>query len=626
MFTDMAGSTALAQSNEAEALRLRAEQEGLLRPLFGAHQGREIKSMGDGFLVEFDSALRATQCALEIQRRLRERNVDRGSTPILLRIGIHLGDVEQAGGDIFGDAVNIASRIQSIAEPGGICVSNAVREQVWNKISDRLEKLPPTTLKGLRVPIDIFRVAPPAAEGDPIEPTGIAVLPFANISPDPRDGYFADGLTEELISVLSQLPGLRVIARTSVMQYRSTEKPVSQIGTELGVSSVLEGSVRKAGNQLRITAQLIDTRSQGHLWSSSYDRELDNVFALQSEMAKHVAEALEIRLLAPERNRLDNRRLPRPESYLEYLQGRASMHNVTEAAMRAAVKHFERAIELDERNAAAHAGLADIHRLMGGTYRHLPKPEWEATSRRHAARAIELDPDLAEAHASLGLILWDDFEYPAASVEFELALSLNPSFAWARMLYADFLADEGRVEESLREFALAEQLDPLSALILGEEVSMLILAQRFEEAEAKLEKLGRLDSSGPGYHSGRYFLCFARGDPEGAFKEFELAVKQFPGDPTAVAARARHLAWVGSKDRARELLGPLELLPEPRRPDGAIASVYAMLGDLDACFRWLELAADAKDLGIRYWRTGAQFAHVRADPRFQLLLKKIHLA
>ena len=214
--------------------------------------------------------------------------------------------------------------------------------------------------------------------------------------------------------MLSQLRGLRVIARTSVMPYRAPSKGVTQIGAELGVSWVLEGSVRKAGNRLRITAQLIDVASQGHVWANSYDRELDDVFALQSEMAKQVAEALKLKLLSRDEARLDQRSPPRPESYLEYLQGRTSLRGFTETEMRAAKEHFERAIALDGRNAAAHAGLADLHRLLGSMYRHVPVTEWEALSRQHASRAIELDPNLAEAHASLGLILWDDYDFASA--------------------------------------------------------------------------------------------------------------------------------------------------------------------------------------------------------------------
>lgn len=239
MFTDTVGYTASTQANEGRTLDLLRQQVELVRPLLAVHQGREVKSTGDGFLVAFDSALKATQCAVSIQRRIHERNMEGGLAPIRIRIGIHLGDVVQSGTDILGDAVNIAARIESIAEPGGISVSGAVHEQIRNKIPEQLEKLAPTALKGLQVPMEIYRIVLPWTVPDTSPasavPTGLAVLPFSNISPDPKDEYFADGLTEELISVLSQLRDLRVIARTSVMPYKATSKGVSQIGAELGV-------------------------------------------------------------------------------------------------------------------------------------------------------------------------------------------------------------------------------------------------------------------------------------------------------------------------------------------------------------------------------------------------------
>jgi len=630
MFTDMVGSTTLAQSDEAEALRLQDEQERLVRPLFAAHQGREIKSMGDGFLAEFDSALRAVQCAIAIQERLHERNSQPGRSPLRLRIGIHLGDVEVRGPDIFGDSVNVASRIEPIAEPEGICVTEPVFGQVRNKIPNRLEKLAPRVLKNVRYPFDIYRVvmpwqgeSPPSADRGP---RGLAVLPFANISPDPNDAYFAEGLTEELITVLSQVGELRVIARTSVTPYRSTTKGVSQIGEELGVSSILEGSVRKAGNRLRITVQLIDTVSQGHVWAHTYDRELDDIFALQSEIAKQVAECLKVNLLAREEARLDRRALPRPDSYLEYLQGRTRMHDFSEAGMRAAKEHFERAIQLDDRNAAAHAGLADVSRFLGGIYRHLPKPEWEAVSREHAARAISLDPDLAEAHASLALILWDDYEYPEAEREFEQALSLNPSLAWARTFYADLLVDQERSEEALREFALAEELDPLSAVTFGEEIQVLIILRRLDMAASRLEKLGRVENFGLLYHSCRFFLYLTSGDMEQSLQEIDALNKLLPGRPEVVTGYAIYHAMAGNEARARELLRPMEALPEPIRPDSQIAAVYARLGDLEACFHWLDVAVEWKRMPPRFWRLDPSLARVRGDPRFQILLKEMNLA
>jgi adenylate cyclase len=629
MFTDTVGYTASTQTDEAQTLELLRRQQELIRPLLKAHQGREIKSTGDGFLVEFDSALKATQCAVDIQRRIFERNAEGTLTPIKIRIGIHLGDVVQSGTDILGDAVNIAARIEPTAEPGGISVSGAVREQVWNKIPDKLEKLPPTSLKGLQLSMEIYRVVLPwSIHEKPSQgaaPAGLAVLPFSNISPDPKDEYFADGLTEEMISVLSQLKGLRVIARTSVTPYKATSKGVTQIGTELGVSSVLEGSVRKAGNRLRITVQLIDVISQGHLWAATYDRELDDVFALQTEMAKQVAEALKVKLLAPEADRLERRLPPRPESYLEYLQGRTSLHGIGEADMRAALGHFERAIQLDEGNAAAHAGLADSHRLLGGLYHHLPKEQWEELSRNHARRAIELDPNLAEAHASLATILWDDWEFAAAEKEFQLAIALNPGFAWARVGYGNLLADTGRPEEALRELALAEQLDPLSSLVLSSETNLLTYLGRLDEAVVQIGKLGRLEGSDLLFHNSWFFIHMVRGEGERLNEDIRHFDDLFPGRPEIVTAHAAVAAVNGKTDRARELLRSVEDLPEPIRPDNQIAAVYARLGDIDATFHWLDICVEFKRLGIQFWRLDSSLAQIRSDPRFPALLKRMNL-
>ncbi|HYB77722.1 MAG TPA: adenylate/guanylate cyclase domain-containing protein, partial [Thermoplasmata archaeon] len=296
MYTDVVGFTASAQANEADALARLREQEGIVRPLFKPYKGREIKSTGDGFLIEFESALGALECAVEIQRRMRERNSRKPGLPLELRIGIHVGDVEESGGDIFGDAVNVASRIVPLADPGGICLSGQVFDHVQNKVALQLDKLSAPALKGVRGRMDVYRVVLPGAfeersEGGSALPR-IAVLPLANISPDPKDEYFAEGLTEELITVLSQLKGLRVISRTSVNQYRGTSKTVAQIGTELGADSVLEGSVRKAGDQLRIAVQLIDPRTDEHRWTQTYDRKLENVFAIQAGVAERTATAL----------------------------------------------------------------------------------------------------------------------------------------------------------------------------------------------------------------------------------------------------------------------------------------------------------------------------------------------
>jgi adenylate cyclase len=630
MFTDMVGFTASAQTDEAAALKLLHEQERLLRPILVAHRGREVKSTGDGFLVEFDSALEATKCAIAIQRKVHERNARSAASPIELRIGVHLGDVERRKGDIFGDAVNVASRIGPCAVPGGICISGPVFDLVRNKVPNPLEKLESQALKNVKFAIDVYRVtlpwrAEPQSSVGP-EPIGLAVLPFANISPDPKDEYFADGLTEELISVLSQLAGLRVIARTSVMAYRSTPKRVSQIGAELRVSSILEGSVRKAGNRLRVTAQLIDVGSEGHVWAKTYDRDLGDVFAVQTELAKLVAEGLKIELRASERKRLEARPTPRPDSYLAYLKGRALMYSESQRALEDARVQFELAISLDPKNASAHSGLTDVTILTGWYFPSVPRAEWRAAARRLAARAIALDPYLGEAHASLGLILWDDFEYPAAEKELELALSLNQSNSLAHRWYAEFLEESGRAEEALRELRLAEAADPLRPLNLFQLALLLTWLERFDEALAKIQKLSELEPASGLVHEARARYFLGRADLPQFLKEIQLLEEQEPLQRRKPVLRARYYALSGKKGEARALLRQEETLPTFAQGPWLIAQTYADLGDLDDCFRWLQRAADLHELPLQGFRLDPCYRHVRNDPRFPALLRTMNLA
>jgi adenylate cyclase len=626
MFTDMVGYTASTQKNEARTLQLLRDQERLVRPLLKIHKGREIKSTGDGFLVEFDSALTALRCAVDIQREIYERNAQTGLAPFQVRIGIHLGDVEQRGSDILGDAVNIAARIEPIAEPGGICVSGAVHEQVWNKISDKLERLPPKALKGLQVPVDIYRVALPwtaAAPSDSSRPAGLAVLPFANISPDPKDEYFADGLTEELITVLSQLRGLRVIARTSVMPYKSTSKGVSQIGAELRVSAVLEGSVRKDGNRLRVTAQLIDVGSEDHVWASTYDRELHDVFAVQAELAKQVAEALKVELLPSEKARFEARPTVRPDSYLAYLKGRTLQHlPPVPTSLAAAREELERAITLDPNNAPAHAGLADVTRMLGWWYPDLVPAQWDEASRRLVRRAIELDPNLGEAHASLALVFWDDHEYAAAEEEFKRALSLNPSNSDAHQRYAGLLIIRRRTDEALVEFALAEAADPLRIINICWFALYLGWLGKWDAALVKIERLNEIEPDNPFYHTVLALYNLAHSDLRGYLQELDRWYEGMGFEPRWNSLiRAMSYAFTGEKEKARALLQQEDTLPPHPGAQWVIPWIYCELGDLDDSFRWMEKACDIGQLLL-----DPRCEAIRRDPRFPAFLERKKLA
>ncbi len=299
MFSDIVGFTSLAQRNEARSIELLQQHRNTIRPFFPRHNGKEIKTMGDAFLVEFASALEAVRCAFDIQQSFHGLNSNRSTdTKILLRIGIHLGDVIHSENDVYGDAVNVASRIEPLAEPGGVCVSEQVYDQVMNKFEFPMASLGKQELKNVRLPIEVYKIVLPWERQAPGEPSldrrRIAVMPFANFSPDSKDEYFADGMTEEIISTLSRIAGLKVISRTSIMRYKGAGKSVDEIAREINVGSLLEGSVRKASDDLRISAQLIDARSDEHVWSQNYDKKLENVFVIQREIAQSVAEALRV--------------------------------------------------------------------------------------------------------------------------------------------------------------------------------------------------------------------------------------------------------------------------------------------------------------------------------------------
>jgi TolB-like protein/Flp pilus assembly protein TadD len=458
------------------------------------------------------------------------------------------------------------------------------------------------------------------------EPIGIAVLPFSNISPDPSDAYFSDGLTEEVISSLSASEDLRVIARTSVVPYKETTKGISQIGAELRVSHVLEGSVRKVGDRLRVTVQLIEVRTESHLWAKSYERRMDDIFAVQSDLAQHVLNALSDSLNLPRSAPALPKPPVRPDSYLAYLKGRTLHSEYTRASFQAAKEAFERAIELDPQNAAAHAGLADMVRILGEfSYSDLPRGDWDRKSRQLARRAIELDPNLAEAHASLALMLLSDYDYAAAEKELQTALALNPSYSWAHGSYGCLLEDQGRSEEALVEFTLAEAADPLgpfNLLVLG---FLLVWLGRLDEAFARIQKLGELEPSAPWYHYvlAHYFL--ARRDLDRCRSEFERWEELEPDLRRKPVIRAHGLALTGGKKEARRLLEREATLPPYEVTMWLIGVGHAYLGNLDQCFGWLERAVEAHLVPFQSVRLDPRLESVRRDPRFSQLLKKMNL-
>src|SRR2546422_4248843 len=414
MFADVVGYSAATQKNETVALEMLEEYRKILRNVFVRHGGREVKTIGDAFLVEFSSALGAVRCATEIQRELHTRNQ---SSPengkIVARIGIHLGDVVYRGADVYGDAVNIAARIEPLAEPGGICVSQQVYDHIRNKGDIRSARLGTKGLKNISTPIELYKIVPEWEKESGIafaDKTRLAILPLANIGNDLENEYFADGLTEELISTVSRMKGLAVTSRTSVMKYKNSAKAMPEVGQELGVGTVLEGSVRKGGTKVRVAVQLIEVRSDKHLWSQSYDREIQDIFAIQSDIAENVAGALKLQLLAEDRDQIGRKATEDMEAYTMYLKGRFYWNERNPESTKKAVQYFEKAIARDSGFTLAYVGLADCYLIMFDQA-WLEAKEALPKAKSLLGKALEMNDRLAEAHASLANLLVNEWDW-----------------------------------------------------------------------------------------------------------------------------------------------------------------------------------------------------------------------
>jgi adenylate cyclase len=630
MFTDMVGFTALSGRDETLALEMLAEQRRLIRPLLSERNGREVQVVGDAFLVEFASSLEAVRCAVEIQSLLREANAVRPQDrQLLIRIGIHLGDVIHQGSDVAGDAVNIASRIEPLAAPGGICVTAPVRASVANQVQFTFESMGKPALKNVASPIEVFSISgfgqpkpvPPASGPVALPHDRIAILPFANISPDAADDYFADGMTEELIAAVSRTKGLRVIARTSVMRYKGASKPIAEIGRELNVGSVLEGSVRKSANKLRISVQLVETANEEPRWSQNYDRELQDVFEIQSDIARRVTEELRTHVLglAPVAATTTTRST---RAYVDYLAGRQLWNKRTEPDLKRSIGFFDKAIRADPNYSKAYSGLADAYAALALLEFMSPG---EAYPRARAAvdRALELDPQLAEAHTSLGVIRFQyDWDWPGAEQAFRQALDINPNYAPAHQFFSDYLKALGRFDEALEEIEKARELDPLSLAINTAEGHVLYLSRQYDRAIQQYRRAVELD---PGFMMthlwfGRPYL--EKGMFAEAISELETAVG-LSGDSTAALGMLGHgLASAGRSAEALEILEKLKQRSKSQYvPSYYIAVIYNGLRDRAQTIAWLRKAFEDRSSWLVWCNVEPRFDWLRTDPDFAALMQ-----
>ena len=634
MFTDIVGYTALSRQNETLAIELLQWHCDLLRPIFKKHGGREVKSIGDGFLVEFVSALEAVRCALEIQQSLHlEDSLKPMEKRILLRIGIHVGDVIHSQGDVYGDAVNIASRIEPIAEPGGICITNQVYDDVRNKLGFPTVNLGTHELKNVDLPLELYKIvlpwsATPTKIQDMPQNKRIAVLPIVNISPAGADDYFADGLTEELIATLSMIPNLRVIARTSIAKYKSGNKGISEIGQELRAGVVLEGSVRKSDSRLRAMFELIDTSTEEHLWTHSYDSDIKDIFEIQRHMAHKVAEALKMELLTPDKTKLSK---PAPthdtEAYNLYLKGRFHMNKGLEEGFSKAQEYFEQAIARDPNYALPYIGIAEAQ-IESSFLDELAAKEAYPKAKEFVARALRLDESLAEAHASLARILFFfEKNFSEAEKEYRRALELNPNLAEVHSSYSRFLLFTRRTEEAIKESKHALELEPLSAPAYDASGTIYLYSHQYDQAIKEFMNALEVDPEDSIAHS-HLGLAFAN---KGMFKEAESWAEK----AVALTAFGKHLtktdliyvyAKAGKTNDAKNILE--ELKEEFKTRHGlcvAMARGCSILDENDNALEWLEKAIQEKSAHILSIGVDFCYDNLRTDPRFQEILRKIGL-
>ena len=609
---DVVGYSRLMEANEEGTLNaLKQHRREFFDPTIISFGGRIFKVMGDGFMVEFSSVLNAARCAVKIQRGMADRNTavpeDRH---IRFRIGINLGDIIIDGDDFYGDGVNLAARLEGLAGPGDIACSAIVRDQVGNRLEVEFIDQGEQIVKNIGQPVRVYLVnwslppaTTPSSASGPIMPLGrsskpsVAVLPFSNMSNDPEQEYFSDGITEDIITDLAKVSGLFVLGRNTVFTYKGKAVHLPRIAKELGVSYLLEGSVRKAGHRIRINAQLIDGTTGGHIWAERYDGDLSDVFTLQDEITLKIVDALKVRLLPAETSAIKATPTGNIEAYTFCLRGRELLNMHFPRYYPMAREMFVKAVELDPSFAAAYAGIAD-----SDSYLFLIRKDQTtiASMLENSARALALDPNLATAHASRGLAFWGAQRPAEAEAEYRKALEIDPNLYEANYFYGRLCRAVGRFKRAVELFERAAEVRPTDYKSVG-------------LVQSAYELLGQEDAAAK---AGR--RCLERA-------ERELASR--PENAVAAIHAAMALAALGEKVRSRHYI---QMALTAGREDPAIlfnaACAYSRVGDLERALDLLETVHPIIPPADQGWTaTDPDLKPLHGLPRFQGLLVPVEL-
>jgi TolB-like protein/class 3 adenylate cyclase/Tfp pilus assembly protein PilF len=673
LFTDIVGSTQrLAEMGDQRWGALLERHHGIVRTELARHGGREVSTTGDGFVAVFDSPASAIRCALAIRDALAPLGIE-------VRAGLHSGEIERSGEQIGGIAVHTAARVAALGGAGEVLISRTVRDLVsggrfhlidlgkrqlkgvperwrvfrvhgddasssapataraglWSRVRGR--PWLPATAAAILLSLVILSLwmyrdrqgiaadeaggqATTPAPGREVAHASIAVLPFDNMSADEENEYFADGLAEEILNALANVPGLQVAARTSSFSFKDKDADIPTIAAALGVRTVLEGSVRKSGERVRITAQLVNAADGLHLWSETYDRELDDIFVVQEEIARAIAEALEVRLAAGAA--LVERPTGSEVAYEEYLRGRFLWNQRTPEALQSSVEHFGRAVELDPDFTLAWAGLADAYLTLPW---YLSDADWDTLlekGREAAERALELDPNLGQAHAALGIYHASRFEWGAADEEFRRGLELDPRYSTGHYWYAFTIISQGRLDEAIEHARVAAEIDPLS-LVNGRGYGFIFMwAGRYDEALAQFDRVRELDPNfAPNW--GGYARVYA---VQGRWREATAAFVRFAELRGWDSEAMRHAAEAMQRHATDGRPVPVPADLEEAVPRTMLrAEIMAMLGQPDSTMAILQRMYEEGDPNLREAGVHPLLAPLHRDPRYVALLERIGL-
>ena len=644
LFIDIVGYSKLLINEQSEQIqKLKEIVRGTEQFRLAEAQGKLMRlPTGDGGALVFRNSPEApVLCALEISQALKSH------PELKVRMGIHSGPVnevtdlnEQA--NIAGAGINIAQRVMDCGDAGHILLSKRVADDLehypqWRSL---LHELGECEVKhGLRLSIanlydpdtgnpelpEKFRQAKAKGQTAPraAAAKSVAVLPFVNMSADKLDEYLSDGMTEELINALARVPGLRVPGRTSCFAFKGKSEAdiFRKVGDQLQVNTVLEGSVRKAGEKLRITAQLINVSDGYHLWSEDYDGDVRDIFTFQSDVARRVVEALQIKLGVEAARALAKKPTESSEAHRLYLLGRYEFGKYGEAGWTSSIRYYEEALKLDPNYALAYCGLADTYAYMGGVV--MPSKEAVVKEKEFAQRALQLEPQLAEAHLSLACALAGAFDWRNAQIEFDRAIELNPNLAWAYEIYAWFLGGLGRLDEAIAKDKKAIELDPLNSFFQAALAYFLYHARRYDDAIVQIRRTLELDPASTLAHHLLGCCLLWKGDTAGAIAEFQRSKIMVTG-AWYQGLLGYAYAISGNRPKAEQILRELEEMAKRQYVNStAFADIHLGLGEKEKALDWLEKSYQDQESACWYLTVDPIYDSVRSEPRFQALVQTV---